>query len=198
MKIKILIVFLFGVQVASGQSWNKKPRFGVTSGVNLSDMLVRSAAYTDLSFETSVRGNFLLGAFAQFALSEPFSIASGITHTSYGATIHSLSLRYKFDYITVPIVVKYVLNKSSFYALTGTQTGFLLKSTIDDGIHKNNITKSSSKLDLGILFGAGITFDDKIHFEVRKSISFTNVSNIKGSGVFKNRGLSFSLGYLLY
>lgn len=66
------------------------------------------------------------------------------------------SLRIRFNYFSLPILVKITSTNKKWYALSGIETGYLLNSFIDNGAEKENLNDDILKINVAIIFGAGL------------------------------------------
>ena len=99
---------------------------------------------------------------------------------NYGASIENSSLNYNFDYLTLPILVRFSFgNKVKYFINGGPYLGYLLSQTFvikGDNYKTNTIENTSSynSLDAGISLGTGLQYpiNEKLYFssEIRGNL----------------------------
>ena len=170
----------------------KKITFGVKGGINLAS--ISSEDDLDPSSKTAI----YLGALAEYSFNNKFSIQSEILYTrhnmnAYHAIYGGPSPRKEFtlDYIQIPFLVKFYLNKNISLEL-GSSYNILLKDKIVD-LSNNNLvgTDFAKKTEFSGILGA--TYKLKNGF-------FTSVRYYKGLSktMFNNKinSFQFGIGYM--
>jgi hypothetical protein len=99
---------------------------------------------------------------------------------NYGATIGNSSLNYIFDYLTLPVLVRFSFgNKVKYFINGGPYLGYLLSQTFvikGDNFKTVNIDNTSNynSLDAGISLGTGLQYPihEKLYFssEIRGNL----------------------------
>ena len=125
----------------------------------------------------------VVGMFAEFKVSNKFSIQPELLYSRQGAKVGSK----KLNYINVPVLVKfYPINKFSIEA--GPQVGYLLS------IKGGTLSKSDyKKIDLSAVMGFNYQLNDEIGIGARYNLGLKDIT--KTSGKHKNAMFQFLLTY---
>ncbi|MEN3324621.1 porin family protein [Mariniflexile soesokkakense] len=220
MKFIILITIsltLLVCKIATAQ----EVKWGIKAGANMSTLK------TDLDGE-----NFLLGChiggLAEFELSEKFSLLPELLYSLEGGKIKgsfhfedegtTFSIDYKEDimlsYLQLPIMLRYEVVKNLSLEV-GPQIGYLLsaksdyyvKTQFDDEIMTDSgsekIKDQIKSLDLGLNFGLGYEFNNKMLIQSRYHLGLSDINDSETSmnedstnrGSIKNNSFQVSVGY---
>jgi opacity protein-like surface antigen len=186
--------------------------FGAKAGLNLASI---SGDETD---DLDSRTGFHVGAVAEFALSEKFSLQPELLYSTQGAKFDESAFEQgvevrgettvKLDYILLPVMAKYYLAEGlSFEA--GPQLGVLVSAESEvelsgsfEGqtvsiIEEADISDEISSIDFGVNFGLGYKLENGLNFAARYNLGLSNVNDFEGSDDFKNQNsvIQFSVGY---
>lgn len=205
-KIFIAATALFAFGFAQAQ---ENIRFGIKGGFNL---------YTltgDDSDDAKSLAGFNLGAFAEFRITEKFSIQPEVQYSAQGAkaegsfSAEGISVdaegKFKLGYINVPVMAKfYVTNDVTIEA--GPYVGFLtsaklkVEGTYSDGGSTIEVsdTQDAKELfkstDFGLNIGLGYNFTDNIFANARYAFGLSNIADDNDADL-KNAGLQIAVGY---
>ncbi|MBF4518860.1 PorT family protein [Flavobacterium sp. ANB] len=180
----------------------QETKFGLKGGANLSTL-------TGDTQHTSLKAGFHVGGFAEFKLSDKFSIQPEVLYSTQGTKekgsgtdfqgqVYEIELNYKLAYINVPILAKYyVAEKFSLEA--GPQIGFLVaakrKYTAPGVSEEDDVKKDFGSIDFGVDFGAGYDLTEKFSVGLRYNLGLTNLHKDIDYYKIKNSVFSLSAGY---
>lgn len=188
-------------------------RFGVNGGMTYSSFRGNKAAEDlDAGFD------FLVGVSMEFPIKDKLSLLANLSYdrkTAVGTpsgfipnpedpAIGNLNVEANYQYITLPIVLKYKIGaKQSFYADAGIFVGYLLKSQTHEDYYNStdDTTSLNKKLDAGLVLGFGKNFklknNQEIIIELRENLGLLNTSkvNVSGGNSVKTNSLNLILGY---
>ena len=190
--------------------------FGAKAGVNFSTI------GGDETGDYESKTGFHIGAVAEIMISDKFSFQPELMYSSQGAkssysgtftllgdTIYETEeLKYKLDYINIPLMAKYYVAEG-FSIEAGPQIGFLVsaKDEFEFTETENGVTQSGSEeediedtssIDFGVNFGLGYKLESGLNFGARYNLGLSNINDGKGSDVFKqqNNVFQLSVGYM--
>ena len=194
-QIVVIFILLFSLN-SYGQDYGEY-KFGLEVGPTVN--LLRGERYSDLSrFKPAVRFSFGLSFEIEiqdrFAFKTGFSLGKkGMEETyneidSFGFDYGEITVSHIYNYLTIPLVGKYYLDKRSEYFVTaGFYTGFLLyRGEFARGTGSNALTpdytEHSKQMDFGLSFGGGYTkkMSDEISMtiELRNDFGLANTSKL--------------------
>lgn len=209
-------------------SQNSKLKFGIQAGLNYATFLGYEVPKEMSPFYSeSPAFGFLGGIHLEYQIKEKLRLkvelnyerkgqkadnTIEITDTDGFTTRYNFTIKKNYDYLVLPIMVKYCFsNQNSFYLNGGPFIGYLLKSNLTNDLEKieglNNdpieTTNLNHKTDFGLTVGLGKTFainpKNSIFIEIRENLGLTNTSKSKvwGNGTAKTNSLNLILGYSL-
>ena len=170
-------------------------KVGVKAGGNLSNV-------TNLS-NTKVKFGFHGGAFAEFVITDKFSIQPELLYSSQGYDIEDSKWSYTFGYINVPVLLKVNITQN-FSAEFGPQIGILLSA--DRKTDNSSLSRKEycNSIDAAAVASVSYTFAEKFVVNARYNVGITEVFNDKARGVIfngskdvkpKNSVIQLSFGY---
>lgn len=221
---KLLLSIPFLLISFLNYSQNSKIKFGVQAGLNYSNfrgyevpvspLYSESPAYAylgGLNFEYQIKEKLSLKLELNYERkSQKADNFIELTDTDGFTKSYNFSSKKNYDYLVLPIMLKYNFsNKNSFYLNGGPFIGFLLKSNLTNGLGKidglNNepveTTNLNNKTDFGLSIGLGKTIEingkNSIFIEIRENLGLTNTSKNKvwGNGEVKTNSLNLIVGY---
>ena len=208
---KILLLATVVVFTLSAQS--QEIRMGAKAGVNFANMSMKP----DEGMKMDSRTSFHIGGLVEIPISEKFSVQPEILYSSQGSqskeseefmgTKVSYELKYKLDYISIPIMAKYyVIDGLGLEA--GPQFGILVSAKGEYEVSGLGMSESGSEdlkddlktLDIGLGFGASYRLDMGVFFGARYVLGLTDISDDKDVDfgddyTIKNNVIQISVGY---
>lgn len=202
--------FMLSAQAQETKSESKEIRFGVKAGLNLANLTNDE--------DGKVRPSFHIGAVAEFAIGDKFSIQPELLYSRQGSkasvshTIEDGDVVMKFDadgtlkldYINIPVLAKYKIN-DSFSILGGLQVGFLVQAEVEVDVQaygvnvntKQDFKSEVNSVDFGLNIGVGYELPVGVFFEARHNFGITNVNKETGKDIVNSQNSVFqlSVGY---
>ena len=170
-------------------------KFGPKAGIDFANL-------SNAPFDHKMKTGFYVGAFAEIKFNEQFSIQPEVVYSSQGMKVTEdilqQDIKWKLDYINVPILAKYYLD-DRFSIEAGPQIGFLVKAEgtlTGDHLSGSVNTKDSYKsIDFGI--GAGLAYDFTmgIFVNARYNLGLTDVWKNNTGNPLKNNVIQIGVGY---
>lgn len=156
-------------------------RIGIKAGPNFADLDGNIAA------DTKMRTSFHFGAIAELKLPGSFALQPELLYSSQGAEVKTANVKdIQYDYITVPVMLKYYLISDIINIEFGPQFSFLIN---DD---QNFDPDDSSTFDFAALGGLGVNLGQHFFVQGRYVLGLTDAST---NADIKNRVIQLSLGY---
>lgn len=166
-------------------------KFGINAGATYADF--RGNSFVELN---SPRLNFLVGASVELPLNNKLSLYGNLNYerksigekTDYSltdewgfTTYHTYNVVYTYNYLTIPVALKYALPKN-FYIYGGPFAGIFLGNRITDSGKKVTTTDGLYKtFDFGANAGLGyrLTLNPKndLNIELRENLGLVSISN---------------------
>jgi hypothetical protein len=162
------------------------------------------------------RTSIHVGAVAEFAISEKFSIQPELVYSSQGSTLDfseefegfrfSEEITTKLDYLNIHILAKLYLTEG-LSVEAGPQIGFLLSAKNDfeftDGDDSesgtNDIDDFVNNVDFALGLGVGYKLQNGLNFAVRYNLGLSNiVENDNFDETQRNGVFQVSIGYLFF
>ena len=203
----VAAVAVFGFTSVNAQ----EVTFGAKAGLNLASIT------GDETGDLDGRTSFHVGAVAEIAISDVFSVQPELLYSSQGAKYEEsysefgYSGKYestaKFDYINLPIMAKYYVAEG-FSIEAGPQVGFLLSAkeeydytetfegVTESGSEEEDIDDASA-IDFGVNLGLGYKMESGLNFTARYNLGLSNMYDGEGSDDYKNQNsvIQVSVGY---
>lgn len=172
-KIIVLAVLLLGTLTASAQL-----KFGIKGGANFSDL-------DGISIDTKMRTGFHFGVLAELKLPANFALQPELLYSSQGADVNEEAFDdIKYDYITVPVLLKYYLISDLLSIEAGPQFSFLVNDNVD--------FEDSSTFDFAALGGVGVDVGQHFFLQGRYVIGLTDAT---ADADVTNKVIQLSVGY---
>jgi len=184
MKKLIILAFLI---VGSLSANAQLLRFGIKAGPNFSDM-------DGKDYDSKTRTGFHFGAVVEIKASPNFSIQPELLYSMQGSKVKVSNLKdenINYDYVTVPVVLKYYILSDLLSLEAGPQFAFL----VNDNANKFNLGDSNT-FDFSVLGGLGIDITKHIFGQARYVVGLTDASKdaIVNKDI-KNKVIQLSVGY---
>lgn len=179
-----LVVFATGVY-AQGIS------VGVKGGLNLANQTFSGNGYTS---SPSFRPTLHLGGYLTCMFSEHLGLQPELLYSGQGAK--SGNAAYKFNYIAIPVLVRYNVNDLlSFHA--GPQVSVLASAKYDNGVTSVDYKDNVKTTDVGVAAGVAVDLPMKLNFTFRFIKGLSDINDTNSSVKTKNYTLQLSVGYKL-
>lgn len=172
-KIFLLLILMASFNLAQAQL-----RIGIKAGANFANL-------EGVSLDTKMRTGFHFGALAELKLPGSFALQPEVLYSSQGADIDEEAFQdIQYDYITVPVMLKYYLVKDLFNIELGPQFAFLVNDNVD--------IEDSSTFDFAAVGGVGVDLGKSFFVQGRYVLGLTDAS---ADADVTNRVIQLSLGY---
>jgi opacity protein-like surface antigen len=201
------IILTVAVVFAIGFTHAQKTQFGAKVALNVATLT------GDVENPSSLIG-FQVGGFAEFKISDKFSIQPELMYStqggkdSYSETGSGYSISFESDvklsYLNIPLMAKYYATPK-FSIEFGPQVGFLLSAKSDWSVSGTDGSESGSEdikdsvesVDFGLNLGAGYDFTEKLSAGLRYNFGLSNIAKTEdGDNIeIKNGVFSLSVGY---
>ena len=153
-----------------------------------------SAADFNNTDDTKARVGMIAGAEFEYTLANKFSLGMGLNYSQQGAELDKTDVKYKIDYLTVPIVANFYLFKG-FALKAGIQPGINLSSKIDGGKMSVDMDEAVNTFDFAIPVGLSYEFYNFV-IDARYTFGVTKVFDQDVIDLnSKNLTFQLSLGY---
>lgn len=175
---------------------------GLKGGLNFSNQDIASVPQ-DISSRTGFHG----GLYAHISLGT-IGIQPELLYSSQGSEFeetvtgsdgspNTLSIKNKFAYLTVPILVRF--NIAMFNVHVGPQFGILASADLDVNDVARDVKDQYKSGDFSIAAGLGVDLPFNLNATVRYVAGISDISdNLDDLGEVKNTTLQVSLGYRLF
>ena len=177
MKKTFIILMLF----AGTLCMQAQLRIGLKAGANFSDL-------DGITFDTKMRTGFHFGAAAELKLPLNFAIQPELLYSSQGAEVNVANVKdIQYDYITVPVMVKYYLISDILSIEAGPQFSLLVsdRNDFDPG--------DSSTFDFAANGGLGLHLGKHFFLQGRYVVGLTDASS---NADVTNKVIQLSAGYM--
>lgn len=176
-KVLLLLVLICGVSAAQAQI-----KFGVKAGANFADL-------DGITLDTKMRTGFHFGAVLEVKLPGSLALQPELLYSSQGAKVNSAAFDdIQYDYLTVPVMVKYYLIKDIINIELGPQFSFLVNDNVDFA--------DSNTFDFAAAGGVGIDLGDHLFLQGRYVLGLTSAStDALRNADTKNKVIQLSVGY---
>jgi hypothetical protein len=181
---------------------------GVKGGLSLGDVPKFTDELDSTVATTSQRIGYAVGGFLAIRFGSGFSIQPEMLYTQKGVKINVSEgaelgdVRYKADYVDVPILARYTFGKGGrVYVFGGPSLDFKVSAKVSAGIldktEEEDISDDIENFEFALVFGGGIELGPLL-LEARWSEGLTNVAkSVDGapSGDVKTRTYLFLAGF---
>ncbi|HTJ48339.1 MAG TPA: porin family protein [Cyclobacteriaceae bacterium] len=166
---------------------------GAKLGLNLADQTYSgSGSYSS----PGIRPDFHVGGYLTLMFTEHMGLQPEVLYSGQGAKSGSSKL--KLNYITVPILFRFNVNKVlSFHA--GPQFGVLASAKLKNGSNSVDYKDNYKSSDVGIAIGTTVDLPMKLNFTFRIIKGLSDINNVDNSSVkIRNFNIQLSVGYKLF
>ena len=178
--------------------------FGAKAGLNISSWA------GDETEDYDSRTSFHLGATAEIAISDVFSVQPELLFSSQGVKAEfsdsgvSSENSLVTNYIQIPVMAKYYVTEGLSLE-AGPQIGFLMSANSEGSLTFDGETESYDEdvkelfnsVDFGLNIGAGYKLDSGLNFALRYNLGLSNILDGADDEDFSvtNRVLQLSVGF---
>lgn len=183
----ILFLFLCVAMSATVLAQSKlSPSFGINAGGVLAQVSAPDGVTTGAS---ELKFGFSGGIYASIPLSDLLSIRPELNYAALGGKNTANAVTAKVNYLTIPLLASFRLDKSGFSAHVGPQYGLLLSASATDRGTTTDLKSQLTSTDLSLL--GGITYmPGVVGVTVRYQYGLSNIVADKNSGYsWKNNGI---------
>lgn len=166
---------------------------GIKGGLNFANQEYSSDGF---SISPDSRTAFHFGAFAVINFSDNLGLQPELLYSAKGSEfdISGTSFEQKFNYLDVPILVRYSINEMiSLHA--GPQISLLMSAEDDEG---TDISDSVTGTDFGLSFGGQVDLPMGLVGGLRYNLGLSNIDDSNSGGDVKNRVFQIYVGYKLF
>ncbi|MDD4223537.1 MAG: porin family protein [Candidatus Cloacimonetes bacterium] len=202
---KALIIILLSVLGLS--LVNAESAFGMRGGLNISNREFSG----DSNLSTGDRTGFHVGLLAQLRTEANIIIQPELLYTQKGYTYDGVLVdhEYNFDYVELPIAIKYDINLKGFHLqpYVAPQAGYaVIAKDIQDNIldaldGEADLSDEIKRINYGVDLGLDIMVLDDLLLGARYQIGLADLDPpiiipLKDDDIYTHRGWMFSIGYL--
>jgi len=199
LKIKFLglsLIVLFSLQAsAQNEAANSKYHFGFKGGVNLA---VQSDIASYFENET-IRTGLSVGVFANRAMTSNLDLQAELNYSQKGDKSATTVLKY--DYIEIPVLLKYSLGESDLSALkininAGPYASFLINAESTTNDIDTDMSDSTEDFEFGMVAGLGFKYpvaNNNLVLDIRLGLGLTPYD--KNDSDPNNKYFGITLGY---
>lgn len=184
-------VFLFICFSGMSQEPNKKSAFGIRAGVNIANVRWKIGGVGGHERPILAMNG---GVYYSRLLSQRFSIQPELMYSNTGAIFTNKKIL--FNYLNVPVLLKFHPGKSDFSFFAGPQCGFLVKAKErrNIGREETTVTDDFAKTNFSLVLGieAGLS---RVNLGARYDFGISDVSDSWQVETLRTRTLSFNLGF---
>ena len=224
-KLLIMVVSMAAALSANAQfepgTFSLQPKMGATGSLltNMPSVTVPNMGNTSgISIDKAPTAGFIIGAEAEYQLTNTFSLAAGVNYAQQGSgwkdtdfnisgtKVKMRDAKIELGYVNVPILLNAYLFKG-FALKAGVQLGFMTnaseKVTVEGSA--GNVTEkyeldqdvmdNMEKFDVSIPVGISYQFKVPIVIDARYNIGLTNAIKDNGDESYKNMSFQLTVGY---
>jgi len=217
---KLMLIAAMMVAAVSANAQFEPGTFSIQPKAGFSVAWLTNMPKIPISASTSIDKSptvgAVIGAEAEYQLTDKFSLAAGLGYSLQGSGWENYSeggvelkdAKIELGYITIPVVANFYLFKG-FAVKAGIQPGFLtnakMKASIKGEMDGSNMTTDvdndmkdeCKKFDLSVPIGVSYQFKVPVTLDLRYNLGVTKVNKESVSGVddSKNNVISLTVGY---
>lgn len=196
MKKFLAVIALSTALFANAQSSKREEgiKIGIKAGINASTL------NGDMTDNSSMRNGLHFGLVSEIILSDQFSFQPELLYSAQGLRYDSTpalsSSKSRYDYINVPLMVKYYAYDKLSVEF-GPQVGFLINADNRSNAGNADI-EDQNIVDFGMNLGLGYELKNGIFFQGRYNLGITNVNGADNKDTVKytNSVFQVSVGVL--
>ena len=217
MKRMILLLMCAAIGLTQAQA---QLSFGVKAGANFST--ISKIDFSSIGpggkvisglFESKYMPGYHVGLYTRYNLTPAMGVQAELLYSMMGYKITSplvadASIKTQLHYLTLPVLFRYTMPSSGFYAELGPQFGYFLKDNIVGTGHIGTVRGGFSdsgegqaaSLSLEGVVGVGYKLDNGVGFALRYQHEFKTSSNVNRliPDKAQKRGVQLSVTYDLF
>lgn len=155
---KILFYTIFSIFLSSitiVQSQNSSVKFGIRVGVNYSNIdFSRGSPPPESPIATNWEPGFAGGFLMVVKFAPKLYLQQEYLYSQMGGTILETDTRYRMNYLSLPIFLRWETRRFSF--LAGPHFGLLINANYKKGAELNNLTQNFEHRNLGLAGGVEV------------------------------------------
>jgi len=186
-------IFLLLAFAGTFAAANAQTRIGLKGGLNVADWGGEQADGWD------AKVGFHVGGFANVAVGNKFSIQPELVYSTQGAKadMPGDDLKARFNYINIPIMIRYELIKG-LNAQLGPQFGFAVSRKFKRGDNTTDVNDNYKGFDLGLGLGASYQFPaTPVGIDARYVFGLSKLPDNGNSKIY-NRVFQLGITYTLH
>ncbi len=206
-KIKFLLLGLTLIITTNSFAQNDKKKadasavaFGIKAGLNVANVTVKASGLT-------VSPSSLIGATGGLFVNIPvgtggFGIQPEFLYSMMGykltdnTTGGNGEITANLNYLSIPFLAKYNIDKPGFGVYIGPQLGILMSAKAKSGSVSQDIKDEVKSTDMSAVFGLEYNLEMGVNFSARYQIGLSNIDKNPTSGEStKNNAFTFTIGY---
>ena len=210
MKKSIFLSTALSFMLLTANNLNAQLNYGLHAGLNVETQAELGLLWNNVDLYQG----FTAGAVLEYETGHSLSFQTEVNYKKKGEKVESwvnekkTVLRREFNYITVPVLVKYNFKAADagddwkFSLFTGPYAGFLTsvhaKSRFDGNTTSVDINDQAEKNDWGVIFGGGISKrlpgGTAVTADLRYDMGLSKVD--KENPDLRNKGIGIVIGYM--
>jgi hypothetical protein len=181
----IIFISYSGISSAQTVSESSFRRFGFQAGADISNMNFKlGSTATVNTLQSSWKPGFTFGFTIQVPLSEKLTLQPEYSFTSRYGTDNSTGIDYRLDYLSMPLLLKYLATKK-FVFFAGPQLELLINAQSTNKGEKTDITHVVEERSIGIVCGLEFDITGTFFISGRYFQGFNNIGIYQRSGDVK-------------
>jgi opacity protein-like surface antigen len=174
----------------------KKLAFGITAGANQSKLDLKTGGNT---FSSKALTGFQIGAYADIAFSENWSLVPELLYIQKGGKNEVLgnTLKFELSYLEVPVNVAYKLDLgggSKLLFFGGAYLAYELDAKAKEGGVSVDYDEYTEDFDYGLNLGVGYQYK-RLSVKLQYSMGLADISKYDGLKIKNKECVSLSVGF---
>jgi opacity protein-like surface antigen len=172
-----------------------QPQFGIKGGVDINHLHSEGNANV---VNTSFNVGYTFGVTLDLKASEQFTVQPEFNYLHLEALNDISQEKWKYNYLTLPVLLKYRFKDIGFGMYAGPQLGFVVNASSHLNGKKTDIKELTTKNDFAAVAGLDYRFENNFRIDFRYQYSFFNTLKTVASDNYKNQNRVFSvtIGYV--
>ncbi len=184
-KLAFLLLITFCLVITS-QLHGQNTSFGLKGGINLATI------GGDADF-VSTKVGIHIGAFSQIQATDKLVFQPELVYSAQGASLEGDG-KAKYNYLNVPLILKFYPSQQGFHIHAGPQLGLLLSAELSEGGVDLDVKEQLNELDFAL--GVGVGYDiNNIVLDARYNLGLNSTTDVDDGFTYPNRTFQLSFGY---